>query len=48
MTEDQLAVNKNAITLQTGGIDLDLLLPDVNWYGSLINSVILSPDLNPR
>jgi cohesin complex subunit SCC1 len=35
MTEDQLAVNKNAITLQagglTGGLDLDLLLPDVNW-----------------
>ncbi|KAF8650449.1 hypothetical protein AX16_005251 [Volvariella volvacea WC 439] len=31
MTEDQLAVNKNAITLQAGGLDLDLLLPDVNW-----------------
>ncbi|KAG5735638.1 Cohesin subunit rad21 [Termitomyces sp. T112] len=31
MTEDQLAVNKNAITLQPGGLDLDLLLPDVNW-----------------
>lgn len=30
MTEDQLAVNKNAITLQMGGVDLDLL-PDVNW-----------------
>jgi cohesin complex subunit SCC1 len=31
MTEDQLAVNKNTITLQAGGLDLDLLLPDVNW-----------------
>ncbi|KAF8070189.1 Rec8 like protein-domain-containing protein [Lyophyllum atratum] len=31
MTEDQLAVNKNTITLQPGGLDLDLLLPDVNW-----------------
>lgn len=33
MTEDQLAVNRNAITLQGNGldIDLDLLMPDVNW-----------------
>ncbi|RDB16687.1 Cohesin subunit rad21 [Hypsizygus marmoreus] len=31
MTEDQLAVNKNAITLQPGEVDLDLLLPDINW-----------------
>ncbi|KAI0066081.1 hypothetical protein BV25DRAFT_1879090 [Artomyces pyxidatus] len=31
MTEDQLAVNRNAITLQTGGLDLDALLPDINW-----------------
>jgi cohesin complex subunit SCC1 len=31
MTEDQLTVNKNTITLQPGGLDLDLLLPDVNW-----------------
>jgi cohesin complex subunit SCC1 len=31
MTEDQLAVNRNAITLQGNGVDLDLLLPDVNW-----------------
>ena len=29
MTEEQLAVNKNAITLQ--GSDLDLLLPDLDW-----------------
>ncbi|KAF8514231.1 Rec8 like protein-domain-containing protein [Hysterangium stoloniferum] len=28
MTEEQLAVNRNAITLQDGGIDLDLMLPD--------------------
>ncbi|RXW13676.1 hypothetical protein EST38_g12180 [Candolleomyces aberdarensis] len=31
MTEDQLNVNQTAITLQTNNIDLDLLLPDVNW-----------------
>lgn len=31
MTEDQLAVNRNAITLQTNTLDLDALLPDVNW-----------------
>ncbi|TFY66264.1 hypothetical protein EVG20_g4815 [Dentipellis fragilis] len=31
MTEDQLAVNRNAITLQSGGLDLDVLLPDINW-----------------
>jgi cohesin complex subunit SCC1 len=30
MTEDQL-VNKNAITLQATGIDLDLFIPDINW-----------------
>jgi cohesin complex subunit SCC1 len=31
MTEDQLAVNRNAITLQSGNLDLDVLLPDINW-----------------
>ncbi|PPQ99730.1 hypothetical protein CVT24_009713 [Panaeolus cyanescens] len=31
LTEDQLTVNKTAITLQPSGIGLDLLLPDVNW-----------------
>ncbi|KAH7910585.1 Rec8 like protein-domain-containing protein [Hygrophoropsis aurantiaca] len=31
MTEDQLAVNRNAITLQGQNIDLDVLLPDINW-----------------
>ncbi|KAJ6609858.1 Rec8 like protein-domain-containing protein [Mycena sp. CBHHK59/15] len=31
MTEDQLAVNKNAITLQGNAFDIDLLLPDLNW-----------------
>ena len=31
MTADQLAVPKGAITLQDGGIDLDMLLPDTNW-----------------
>ncbi|KDQ21506.1 hypothetical protein BOTBODRAFT_25950 [Botryobasidium botryosum FD-172 SS1] len=31
MTEEQLAVSRNAITLQGEGLDLDLLLPDINW-----------------
>ncbi|KZS88044.1 hypothetical protein SISNIDRAFT_433205 [Sistotremastrum niveocremeum HHB9708] len=32
MTEDQLAVNRNAITIQEGGgLDLDLFMTDVNW-----------------
>ncbi|KZV63378.1 hypothetical protein PENSPDRAFT_616694 [Peniophora sp. CONT] len=31
MTEDQLAANSNAITLQPGGLDLDVLLPDMDW-----------------
>ncbi|KAH7919359.1 hypothetical protein BV22DRAFT_865033 [Leucogyrophana mollusca] len=31
MTEDQLAVNRNAITLQGQNLDLDILLPDINW-----------------
>ena len=30
MTEEQLAVNKNAITLQVGNVDFDLLMPDIN------------------
>jgi cohesin complex subunit SCC1 len=34
MTEDQLAVSRNAITLQGEGLDLDLL-PDMNWYVEL-------------
>lgn len=32
MTEDQLAVNRNAITLQTDGLDIDMFMPDMNWY----------------
>jgi cohesin complex subunit SCC1 len=31
MTEEQLSVPQNAITLQGEGIDLDLLLPNINW-----------------
>ncbi|KAI6157783.1 Rec8 like protein-domain-containing protein [Pisolithus tinctorius] len=31
MTEEQLAVNRNAITLQGGNLDLDVLIPDINW-----------------
>lgn len=30
MTEDQLAVSRNAITLQPDGLDLDLMFPDLN------------------
>lgn len=32
MAEDQVAVNRNAITLQEKNIDLDLLLPNINLY----------------
>lgn len=32
MTEDQLTVNQNAITLQSNNFDLDALLPDLDWY----------------
>ncbi|KAI8972255.1 Rec8 like protein-domain-containing protein [Trametes punicea] len=31
MTEDQLTVNQNAITLQSTNLDLDALLPDLDW-----------------
>ncbi|KAH7339810.1 Rec8 like protein-domain-containing protein [Rhizoctonia solani] len=31
MTEDQLQVPRNAITLSGEGIDIDLLMPDMNW-----------------
>ncbi|KAI0630234.1 Rec8 like protein-domain-containing protein [Trametes polyzona] len=31
MTEDQLVVNQNAITLQSNNLDLDALLPDLDW-----------------
>ncbi|KAI0374146.1 hypothetical protein BV20DRAFT_1049545 [Pilatotrama ljubarskyi] len=31
MTEDQLTVNQNAITLQSNTLDLDALLPDLDW-----------------
>lgn len=31
MTDGQLAVNRNAITLPENNIDLDQLLPDLNW-----------------
>ncbi|OJT10264.1 Cohesin subunit rad21 [Trametes pubescens] len=31
MTEDQLTVNQNAITLQSNNFDLDALLPDLDW-----------------
>ena len=37
MTEDQLAVNRNAITLQGGHLDLDVLIPDINWYAFYFN-----------
>ncbi|KAL4249516.1 rad21 family protein [Abortiporus biennis] len=31
MTAEQLEVNQNAITLQGNNLDLDALLPDINW-----------------
>ncbi|KAI6006396.1 hypothetical protein EDC04DRAFT_2611469 [Pisolithus marmoratus] len=31
MTEEQLAVNCNAIMLQGGNLDLDVVIPDINW-----------------
>ncbi|KAJ6593844.1 Rec8 like protein-domain-containing protein [Mycena capillaripes] len=37
MTEDQLAVNKNAITLQGTALDIDLLLPDLNWDADFVD-----------
>lgn len=39
LTEDQLTVNKTAITLQTNGLGLDLLLPDVDW--SALSTILL-------
>ena len=47
MTEDQLAINRNAITLQDGGLDLDLLLPDINWRALifLFRAVTLTLDI---
>jgi cohesin complex subunit SCC1 len=35
LTEEQLTVNKNAITLPTNGVVLDLLMPDVDWCVSV-------------
>jgi len=35
MSEDQLAVNRNAITLQGGTLDLDVLIPDINWSSAI-------------
>lgn len=37
MTEDQLTINRNAITLRAGTADLDVLLPDYNWCVILIS-----------
>ncbi|KAF7376096.1 RAD21 protein [Mycena sanguinolenta] len=31
MTEDQLVVNKNTITLQGDAVDIDLIMPNLNW-----------------
>jgi hypothetical protein len=35
MTDEQLVVSKNAITLPSNMVDLDLLLPDPNWCAFL-------------
>ena len=40
MTEDQLAVNRNAITLQGNELDLDALLPDINWYVTVFHGIV--------
>ena len=31
LTEDQLTVSRNAITLPISNLDLNILLPDLNW-----------------
>ncbi|CUA66660.1 Double-strand-break repair protein rad21 homolog [Rhizoctonia solani] len=40
MTEDQLQVPRNAITLSGEGIDIDLLMPDMNWDLDFVASQI--------
>ncbi|KAI6017077.1 Rec8 like protein-domain-containing protein [Pisolithus marmoratus] len=42
MIEEQLAANRSAITLQGGNLDLDVLIPGINWWLSL--RVITSPE----
>lgn len=45
MTEDQLAVNRNAITLQDNNLDLEAFLPDINWLVLHIFLGQITPDL---
>ncbi|KAI0072661.1 hypothetical protein K474DRAFT_1628650 [Panus rudis PR-1116 ss-1] len=40
MTEDQLAVNRNAITLPGNNLDLNALIPDINWDVDFENRVV--------
>jgi hypothetical protein len=35
MTDREMEVNKNAITLQGDGFDIDLVLPDFNWQATV-------------
>jgi len=44
LTEEQLTVNKNAITLPTNGVVLDLLMPDVDW-SVLLSKLFATPSL---
>ncbi|KAL7281759.1 hypothetical protein ACG7TL_005078 [Trametes sanguinea] len=43
MTEDQLTVNQNAITLQSTNLDLDALLPDLDWDTADFESRVVQP-----
>lgn len=47
MTEDQLAANSNAITLQPGGLDLDV--PSLTWTGEyFLRGFVLELFVTPR
>lgn len=48
MTEDQMAVNRNTITLQGGNLDLDVLIPDINWLVSCSISLCATHALSYR
>ncbi|KAI6105275.1 Rec8 like protein-domain-containing protein [Pisolithus croceorrhizus] len=37
MIEEQLAANRSAITLQGGNLDLDVLIPGINWWVTVIH-----------
>ncbi len=39
MNEDQLVANKTTITLASNDLDLNLYIPDVNWYAATLTYV---------